>query len=258
MAQKRAPKTVVTLEYNPPVKLRDGRWQVDAVAIASLGQNALEGESIKFYLNNQEEAADTTDSDGRAPYTFFAPAGMYSFSIGAQIEGKAARARKVINLPMPPVRKPDRWFIDPMGARGKHVILISIISEDGLPTEGVLIEVMDLGLNPPKFILTEQGEEWRTDSDGKIRIELPEFKNRYRSLFVKAPGTGFQPRRLRLAGPPRWETPPRAKNQIIPKEDFEVIPKESWWYDKVPNLLARMLKAAYQGWAKGKEEYNKL
>lgn len=255
MAQ-RAPKTVLSLEYNPPMRLPDGRHQVDAVAIVSEGQNTLEGESVKFYFNNLEDGAEPTDSEGRASYTLIAPAGMHNFSIGAQIEGKSARSRKVITIPMPPARKPDRWFIDPVGSRGNHTLLISIISEDRSPVSGVLLEIVDLNPLSPRLIFKNGEEEWRTDADGKVRIPLLTFQERYRTFLVKAPGTGFQPRRLRLAGPPRWKTPPRARDQKIDVTEIQASPGK-WWHNYVPSLLVCVVKAFSTGWKKGQEEYKK-
>lgn len=181
----------MTLETEAPLKVGQ-EFHILATAIATRGNQTLEGKVVQFFLNGTEiDNPAQTDQNGRAQYNVIGiPLDAKSITIEAQLIGQAARARKVVLLPAkePKKKQPYDLEIITRGKDGKYFINITIVGEDGSGVKGIV-----------RMITDEETRDFPTDEQGVTSLTL-EVTERQKELEFIVLGSSRGNKKLRLSG----------------------------------------------------------
>lgn len=155
----------------------------------------LAGQTIVFYLGENEAAVRETNPDGRAPHTFTG-LGFEMNAFSVQTSGVYVTQRHAFPRPSEPSKAPTNFTVEPLGDDGTYQLVVTVFSQKTPDAPRIGIgNIKVIVANDRKLIV-----DGKTGPSGSVVIKVPHFRDRERSIAVSVEGVG-RVERLQLLGP---------------------------------------------------------
>lgn len=161
--QQQARRRLVLTYSTPERVVGTEEWETIVTAILTEGRNAVDGEDVQFFIENQAYgAAVTTDNMGRAQVQVIIPAGRRNFQVSAQVVGEATSATQRISLPQEVLPQIDLEATQPQKLGDQYqVVAQARVARGNRPLTGVAVQ---FSVN-----LTPQGPANQTNNFGQVQ-----------------------------------------------------------------------------------------